>query len=86
MEVLKKSAGAQKCYAHRDTPGVGYFSNYHWNGVPYTTVSTLNNLAPPGQFFVGAKLFPGIPWMRKNVPQKQTHFRYVKMHGYHGNS
>ena len=26
-QTLKKSAGTQKCYAQRNTPGVGNFSN-----------------------------------------------------------
>ena len=27
IKLLKKSAGTQKCYARRNTPGVGNFSN-----------------------------------------------------------
>ena len=27
IKLLKKSAGTQKCYAQRNTPGVGNFSN-----------------------------------------------------------
>ena len=30
----------------------------------YTPASNLGYLAPPGQFFMGAKLFNGTPWMR----------------------
>ena len=30
---------------------------------PYTPASNLGYLAPPGQFFMGAKLFIGTPWM-----------------------
>ena len=32
--------------------------------IPYTPASNLGYLAPPGQFFMGGKLFIGTPWMR----------------------
>ena len=40
--------------------------------INFTPASNLTYLAPHGQFFMGAKLFPGTPLMRKeNVPQNK---------------
>ena len=42
------------------------------HAAPYTPASNLGYLAPPpGQFFMGAKLFIGTPWMgNKGVLKK----------------
>ena len=34
--------------------------------ISYTLVSNLTYLAPLGQFFMGAKVFPGTPLMQKS--------------------
>ena len=60
-QSLKKSAGTQNCYAQRNTPGVTSSEiSLKW-GVPFIPASNLTYLAPPGQFLMGAKLFPGTP-------------------------
>ena len=53
--------------------------------MPNTPASNLGYLAPPGQFFIGAKLFIETPCMRKEVVLKNFGIGYVKMHGFHGN-
>ena len=45
----------------RNTPGVTHITNSPKMGVPYTPASNLTDLAPPGQFLMGVKLFPGNP-------------------------
>ena len=60
-QTLKKLGGTQKCYAQRNTPGVGNFSNLHWNGVPYTTESNFTYLASQEKICIGAKLFLETP-------------------------
>ena len=50
-----------------------------------TPASNLGYLAPPGQFFMGAKLFIGKPWMRKEGVLKKFGLGYVKLHGFYGN-
>ena len=51
-----------------------------------TPASNLEYLAPPGQFFTGAKLFIGTPWMgNEGVLKKQIGLGYVKLHGFYGN-
>ena len=51
----------------------------------YTTASNLGYLAPPGQFFMGAKLFIGTPWMRNEGVLKKFGLGHVKLHGFYGN-
>ena len=53
-----------------------------------TPASKLGYLAPPGNFFMGAKLLIGTLWMRKRgCPQKilVLSMGYVKMHAFYGN-
>ena len=50
-----------------------------------TTGSNSGYLAPPAQFFMGAKLFIGTHWMRNEGVLKHIGIGYVKMHGFHGN-
>ena len=39
---------------------------------------------PPGQFFMGAKLFIGTPWMgNEGVLKKKIGLGYVKLHGFY---
>ena len=41
---------------------------------------------PPGQFFMGAKLLIGTPWMGNvDVLKKKIGLGYVKLHGFYGN-
>ena len=51
----------------------------------YTPASNLGYCAPPGQFFMGAKLFIRTPWCKSKVSLKKFGLGYVKMHGFHGN-
>ena len=38
----------------------------------------------PGQFFMGAKLFIGTPWMGNEGVFKKFGLGYVKLHGFYG--
>ena len=40
---------------------------------------------PPGQFFIGAKLFIGTPWMGNQGVLKNFGLGDVKLHGFYGN-
>ena len=52
-----------------------------------TPASNLGYLAPPGQFFMGAKLFIGTPWMgNEGVLKKKFGLGYVKLHGFYADS
>ena len=50
-----------------------------------TPASNLGYFAPPGQFFMGAKLFIGTPWMGNESFLKKIGLSYVKLHGFYGN-
>ena len=51
-----------------------------------TPASNLGYLAPPpGQFFMGAKLFIGTPWMGNEGVLKKFGLGYVKLHGFYAN-
>ena len=50
-----------------------------------TPASNLGYLAPPGQFFMGAKLVIGTPWKRNEGVLKKFGLGYVKLHGFYVN-
>ena len=60
IKVLK-TTGAQSCYAQRNTLGMTSSKISLKMEEPFTPASNLTYLAPPGQFFMGAKLFPRTP-------------------------
>ena len=45
--------------------------------ISFTPVSYLTSVAPQGQFFIGAKLFPGTPSMRKKCSPKTNLFGLI---------
>ena len=69
-QSLKKLAGTQCCYGQRNTLGVTSSEISLKMGVYFTPASNLTYLAPPGQLFMGAKLFSGTPRCIKNVSNK----------------
>ena len=67
IKVLKKSAGTQSRYGQRNTPGMTSSKINLKLGYPFPPASNLTYLAPPGQFFMDAKLFPGTPLNYKKM-------------------
>ena len=63
---------------------IGGFASFQQIGL--YPASNLGYLAsPPGQFFMGAKLFIGTPWMGNECVPKKIGLGYVKLHGFYGN-
>ena len=58
-QTLKKSAGTQTGYMQRNTPRVTPITKLPQNWDTLYPASNLTYFAPPEQFLMGAKLFPG---------------------------
>ena len=74
-------------YEHKKRPSYVCHNHLSLNGIMWlscTPTSNLGYLAPPGQFFMGAKLFIGTPWMGNEGVLKKIGLGYVKVHGFYG--
>ena len=55
------------------------------NKDPYPGIQFRLPCTPPGQFFMGAKLFIGTPWMGNEGVLNKFGLGYVILHGFYAN-